>query len=172
VHILAIAHIFWAGHFYFMEIYSWLWMVLIGLIRLVMSLKYKKNTKMFFAILFATLVLWAFTYQNTHSLFPVMASILWTYGFFYLEKIRLRLLMLFVSWFWLSFHYVNFSIGWVINEGILQVVHLATIYRIMIETGWTRAYLISLKEKLLHRPHIDYGRYLAVIDFIKMKTKK
>jgi hypothetical protein len=32
--------------------------------------------------------------------------------------------------------------------------------------------LRSLKEKLSHRPKIDYGRYLAVIDFIKMKTKK
>lgn len=172
VQILAVAHIFWAWHFYFMEIYSWLWMVIVGLMRLLMSIKYKKNNKMFIWVLWVTFLLWYITYQDAHSLFPLMASVLWTYWFFYLEKIKLRLLLLFVSGFWLSFHYVNFSIGWVINEGILQVVHLVTIYRIMVETWWTRAYLRDLKEKLSHRPKIDYGRYLAIIDFIKMKTKK
>lgn len=172
VQILAVAHIFWAGHFYFMEIYSWLWMVIIGFIRLLMSMKYKKNNNMFFAVMWVTLWLWILTYENTHSLFPIMASCLGTYGYFYLEKIRLRLLLLFVSGFWLSFHYVNFSIGWVINEGILQVVHLVTIYRLMVETWWTRAYILSLKEKLSHRPRIDYWRYLAIVDFIKMKHKK
>lgn len=172
IEILAIAHIFWAGHFYFMEIYSWLWMVIIGFIRLLISMKYKKNNKMFLIVLWITLWLWAITYQDIHSLFPLLASCLWTFGYFYLEKIKLRLLLLFVSWFWLSFHYVNFSIGWVINESIIQIIHLITIYRIMVETWWTRAYIRDIKEKIFHKPRIDHDRYIAIIDFIKMKNKK
>lgn len=172
VYILSIAHIFWAAHFLFMEIYSWIGMVIVGLLRLVLSLKYKRNNKMFFTILLITVILGSLTYQDINSLLPTIASILWTYWFFYLEKIKLRLLLLFVSGFWFSFHYVNFSIGWVINEGILEIIHLATIYRLIVESWWTRAFFRNLLEKIIHRPKIDYWRYLTLIDLMKMKLKK
>ncbi len=172
VKILIVANIFWAVHFYFMWVYSWLWIVIVWVLRLLMSMKYKRNNTVFVWVVLVTIILWMFTYENIDSLFPIIASCLATYGFFYLEKIKLRLLLLVVSGFWLSFHYIHFSIWWVINESILQIVHLATIYRIMVETWGTRAYLLSIKEKLSHRPHIDYGRYLAIMDFIKMKKKK
>jgi hypothetical protein len=42
----------------------------------------------------------------------------------------------------------------------------------MVAQGGTRAYISEMKDKYLHRPKIDYGRYLAIIDFIKMKHKK
>ena len=172
IKILIFAHIFWAGHFYLMEIYSWLWVVIIWTLRLLMSMKYKKNDKIFLGVLFVTLLLGIFTYKDMYSIFPIIASCLWTYGYFYLEKVRLRLLLLVVSAFWFSFHYVHFSIGWVVNESIIQVVHLLTIYRIMIEQWGTRAYLRIFRDRYLHKPKIDYGRYLSVIDFIMMRNKK
>lgn len=172
VKILILANIFWAIHFYFMWVYSWMWVAVIGVLRLIMSIKYKRNNKVFLWVLLMTFWLGMITYENIHSLFPVFASCLATYWFFYLEKIKLRLLLLVVSAFWFSFHYIHFSIWWVINESILQVVHLFTIYRILVEQGTTRAYIQSLKDKIVRTPKIDYGRYLAVIDFIKMKNKK
>jgi hypothetical protein len=172
VKILVFAHVFWAGHFYFMEIYAWLWVVIIWTLRLLMSMKYKKNNKIFLSVLFVTILTGIFTYKDVYSIFPVIASCLGTYGFFYLEKVKLRLLLLFVSAFWFSFHYIHFSIWGVINESIIQVVHLATIYRLLVEQWGTRAYLFSFKEKYLHRPRVDYGRYLAIIDFMRWRKKK
>jgi hypothetical protein len=170
--ILIVAHLFWAVHFYYMWIYAWLGMVLVWTLRLLMSIKYKKNTHIFYWVLFITLILWMYTYKDIYSIFPILASCLGTYWFFFLEKIKLRLVLLSCSAFWFSFHYVNFSIGGVINESILQFIHIMTIYRLMVAQWWTRAYLNQFKDRYLHIPKNDYGRYLAIVDFIKMRKKK
>ncbi|MBT3729282.1 hypothetical protein HOF65_06245 [bacterium] len=50
------------------------------------------------------------TFKDYSSIFPILASLLATYAFFYLERIRLRLALLLCSSFWLSYNYIHFSI--------------------------------------------------------------
>ena len=171
VKILFISNFFWAWHFFFLEIYTALASALVWAFRLALSLKYKRNVKIFYMIVFITIALWVLTYKNSSSLLPITASIFATYGFFFLEKIKLRLLLLVCSSFWLSYNYIHFSIWWIINESILHFVHIYTIYKI-IEVEWTKQYYIEkIKWTLNKNKKIDYWRYLAIVDYINRKKK-
>lgn len=172
INILLVSHIFWATHFFYMEIYSWLTMTLVWLFRLAMTLRYKKNIKIFYVVFLLTLILWVYSYENIHSILPIAAALLWTYAFFYLERIKFRLALLICSTFWFNYHYINFSIWGIINESILQFIHVFMIYRLIIEQWGTRKYLFELKELFISRAKIDYWRYVAISDFIKLKKKK
>ena len=167
--ILTIANIFWLGHFIFMWLYVWIAMVIISSIRLYLSVKFEKNRKIFYVVTGVTIVTWIFTYTGLSSLYPVIASIFATYAFFFLEKVKLRLVLLVCSSFWLSFHYLHFSIGGMITESIIHVVHLMTIYKILSHEGHLSGYMDRIKYIFIRKPNIDYGRYLAVIDFIHRK---
>ena len=171
VYILLFAHIIWAGHFYFMEIYPWLAIVAIGFFSLLISLKCKKNKNIFLFFVSLTLAAWFFTYKDDSSLLPIIASLLGTYWFFYLEKVQLRLVLFLCSSFWFSFHYLNYSIWWVINESVIQIIHLYAIYRFMRDEWKLQLVFLKIKSAFVNRPKIDYGRYLAVIDYISFKKK-
>lgn len=171
IKILFISSFFWSWHFFFLEVYAALVSTLVWAFRLLLSLKYKGNIKIFYIILFITIVLWILTYKDFSSLLPITASILATYGFFFLEKIKLRLLLIVCSSFWLSYNYIHFSIWWVINETILHFITIYTIYKI-IEVEWTKQYYIEkTKNILLRKKKLDYWRYLVLIDYIKTKKR-
>jgi hypothetical protein len=172
INILFISHIFWAAHFFYMEIYSWMTMTLVWLFRLGMTLKYKKNIKIFYGVLLITFIWWVYSYENLHSILPIAAALLWTYAFFYLERIKFRLALLICSSFWFNYHYINFSIWGIINESILQFIHVLMIYRLIVEQWGTRKYIFELKELFVKRTKIDYGRYIAITDLIRLKKKK
>lgn len=171
IKILFISSFFWIWHFFFLEAYSAMISTLIWAVRLALSIKYKKNIKVFYVLIFITLILWFWTYDTFSSLIPIIASCLATYGFFFLEKIKLRLLLLISSSFWLSYNYIHFSVWWVLNETILLFVHIYIIYKI-IEVEWTKTYYIEKINSIIRREKpIDYWRYLSIIDYIKMKKK-
>lgn len=158
--------------FFFMEIYSGFAAVIVWLIRLSFSIKYKRNIYIFFFITIITIILWFLTYKDSSSIIPIIASCLSTYWFFFLEKIKLRLVLLLTSSFWLSFSYIHFSIWWIINESIIHIVHIATIYKIMSNEWKTRLLFLKIKNIFVNKPKIDYWRYLAIIDFISAKKAK
>jgi|SaaInlStandDraft_7_1057024.scaffolds.fasta_scaffold11602_3 hypothetical protein len=164
IKILAIANVFWVIHFLLMWLYTWVVMVLVAIIRLYLSLKFNKNFKIFIYISLITLIVWILTFKDYSSIFPILASLLATYAFFYLERIRLRLALLLCSSFWLSYNYIHFSIWWIATESILHVVHLITIYRIIF---YKQNIISYLKSKI----KIDYDRYLTIVDFIRIRFK-
>ena len=158
-------------HDLLLELYVALASVLVWIFRLTLSLKYKKNLKIFYLIIFVTISLWILTYEDNSSILPILASLFSSYWFFFLERIKLRLLLLVCSILWFSYWYINFSIWWVINETIIQFVHVYTIYKI-IESEWTKQYYIEkIRTILTKKRKIDYGRYLAIMDYIKIKNK-
>jgi hypothetical protein len=158
---LCVTNVFWVIHFFLMWLYTGMLMATIGIIRLYLSLRFNRNLKIFFGISILTVIVAFVTYQDSSSLFPMTASILASYAFFFLQGVRLRMVLLLASSFWLSYNFVHFSIWWMINESILHIVHLITIYRIVSEK-WSVFWYF--KSKL----NIDYGRYLAIIDFRKI----
>ena len=167
--LLCFTNIFWLWHFIFMWLYTGVAMVIVSTIRLYFSIKYEKNLKMYYLFTIITLLVWILTYTDFSSIFPVVASLFATYGFFFLEKVKLRLVLLLCSSFWLSFHYLHFSIWWMISESIIHVLHLITIYKILTHSWDISEFFFRFKQIFHREPQVDYNRYLAITDFIKRR---
>ncbi|MCH2188397.1 YgjV family protein [Candidatus Gracilibacteria bacterium] len=170
--ILVVSNFFWLFHFISMGLLVGVCIKIIGIARLLLSFKYHKNIKIFYGVIFLTIITGILTFEDSVSLFPITASIMATYAFFFLEKAKLRLVLLLCSSCWLHYHYVHDSIGGIITEIILHVTHIITIYKIMSHEGDLENYIEKVKSIFHKTPNIDYGRYLAIIDTIHRKKHK
>ncbi|PZM85722.1 hypothetical protein DLH72_01490 [Candidatus Gracilibacteria bacterium] len=160
----------WMLHFYFIGTYSAMVSCIVGIARLFLSLKYKRNKKIFFGIIAATLVLGAMTYEGKLSVLPIIASCVSAYGFFFLERIRLRLFMFVSSLCWVIFSIGNFSIGGIISDSIVLMILIFTMYR-MIKKEGERLYFVDKIFAIISktRQSPDFGRFIAIQDYIKLR---
>lgn len=166
VRILMVSKIFWILHFYLIGLYAACFIAMIGWGRMLLSLKYKKNHKVFFGVLSVTILIGILTYEDHYSLLPIIAGIISTYGYFFLEKARLRTLFLLTSMMWLTYSYRNGSVWGVINEVMMLTTLSYSIYRLS-WIKWSQWYYIGrVKDIIFHKPVIDYDRYVAIPDFI------
>ena len=168
-----ISAIFWWAHFYMLWVYSWLAAIVIWVARILLSLKFKKSKYAFLFIVISTLIIWFFTFDWIVSMLPIVASLTGAYSYFYLEKIKLRLVMAFNSWMYLIYNYFVWSISWVVNEILVQVILGFTIYRMIHPQWWTKYYLAKLRS-LIHKnsEDIDYDRFVFIQDKILTLKKK
>ncbi len=164
VKLLFLANFFWGIHFIMLGVYSGVAAVMLSVARLLLSLKYKKNCKVFWGMVIAALTAGFLTFSGFLSMFPIISSILGTYGFFYLEKIRLRMLMMCSSLLWLSYNISIGSLAGITNEVLVQITLGFTIYR-MTHPEWIRAiYAQKITDILLKRSKPDYDRYIFIRD--------
>lgn len=162
---MLISAVFWWAHFYMLWVYSGLAAIVIWVVRILLSLKYKKNRKAFMSIFVGTIIIGYFTYDGFMSMLPILCSLTWAYSYFYLEKIKLRCAMLFNSWIYLVYNFFVWSISWVINEWLVQVVLIFTIYRTFHPESGTKYYLSKITEILRNRKDSpDYDRFIFVRD--------
>lgn len=168
--IIIISMIFWVLHFYTMEVYSTLAATIIWIFRIFLSLKYKKNKRIFLWIVSATIVFWIITFENNYSILPIIGSIISAYWYFFFERIRLRLFMFVTSMFWFTFHISTWSMWWILNEIIVQLLLVIAMYKMIIEE-WKRVYFVDKVMWILKKPKPDVGRYINIYDFIKIKHK-
>jgi len=106
------------------------WATAIWLLRLLLSLKYRRNVKILVWVILITIIFWIFTYDgNPISILPLLATAVSSYGYFFLEKVSLRLMLWFVSVCWLIYHTGTGSIAWLVNEIIMLITLWVTIYR-------------------------------------------
>lgn len=157
---------FWGLHFFFLGAYAGVAMVIVWAIRLLLSIRYNKNKYVFFFVIWIVLLAGAMTYQNIFSLIPIITSLMGAYGFFYLSKIRLRILMLASSMLWFIYSLSIGSISWVTNDVLTQLILITTIYRMAHPMWGTQFYAQKIRDILLKRPKIDYDRYIFVQDKI------
>lgn len=166
--IIMFSAFFWILHWYFMEVYSAMIASTIWLVRIFLSMRYKKNKKVFSLIIITTLTLWIITYENPYSILPIMASMIWAYWYFFFERLKLRIFMFLSSLFWLTFNMNIWSIWWIINDIMVQVILLVAMYKIMKEEHRS----IYILEKIFskwNKARPDVGRYISIYDFISMK---
>ena len=170
---LLISAIFWGAHFYMLWVYSGLAAIIIWVARILLSLKFKKSKYAFLFIVISTIIIWFFTFEWIVSMLPIVASLTWAYSYFYLEKVKLRLVMIFNSWMYLVYNYFVGSISWVINEILVQVILGFTVYRMIHPQWWTRYYLAKLRG-IIHRNYddIDYDRFIFIQEKILRLRKK
>lgn len=158
----------WALHFYFMWVTSAMVTNIIWIWRLFLSLKYKRNKRIFFWILAAIITMWILTYEDQVSLLPIIGSCISAYWYFFFERLRLRIFMFVSSMFWITFNTINWSIWWILNEIIVQIILIFTMYR-MIKKEWERVYFVDKVMSILHKPIPDVWRFIVIYDYIKLK---
>lgn len=169
IKVFIFSNIAWILHFLYMWIYSAMVSCVIAIARSFLSLKYKKNKKVFFWIIAAILVWWAITYEWKLSILPIIASCISAYWFFFLERIRLRMFLFVSSVCWLTFSIWTFSIWWIISDTIVQIVSIITMYK-MIKHEWERVYFVDKIMNILRKPEQDIWRFTFLKDYFKMKN--
>lgn len=169
IKIFILSNIVWILHFYYMWILAAMVTCIIWIIRSFLSLRYKKNKKIFYWIIASILVAWAFTYEWTLSLLPIIASCISAYWFFFLERIRLRLFLFISSICWLTFSIWTFSIWWIINDTIVQIVSIITMYK-MIKYEWQRLQFVDRIMNIVRKPEPDLWRFTFISDYVKIKN--
>jgi len=179
IKVLCISNIFWILHFYFLANYWALIATVVAMIRLFLSLRYKKHLWALLFVSFLSVFLGYFSYEWYISLLPILATILASYWFFYLEKSHLRILLLVVSAMWLLYHLNTGSISGVINEVVVQTTLILTIYRFVFEKekysydletwkiSWKKRFLLSIKRKPYAHKRIDFWR----LSFLRDKDR-
>ncbi len=158
--LMLLSSLFWGAHFYLLGTYSWLAAVVIWVFRLLLSIKFERNKKAFLSILTLTIIVGYFTYDGIYSLLPVITSISGAYSYFFLEKVRLRMMMLFNSVTWLLYNSIIGSISGIINEFLVQVILMITIYRMLHPEWGSHYYVERIKQILWKRRRIDYDRFV------------
>lgn len=162
--LMLLSSLFWGTHFYLLWVYAWLAAVIIFIFRLVLSLKFQRNKRAFFSIIGVTLITWYFTFDGIFSLLPIITSISWAYSFFFLEKIKLRLAMMFNSALWLVYQVSIGSISGMINEWFVQVILIMTVYRMLHPEWGTRYYANKVRDILWNRSRPDFDRFIFIHD--------
>ena len=168
--IIMISMILWFIHFIFMWVYSAALVTVIWFIRLILSMKYKWNKKIFSWVIITVLITWFLTYENNFSLLPIIASIISAYWFFFLDKIKFRLFMYITSLFWFVFNMSNWLIWWVVNEVFAQMILLVAMYK-MIHNEWKNIFIIDKVFSIFHKPKLDIWIYIYLYDYISISKK-
>lgn len=162
---------FWGVHYFLLWIMTGVAIIIIWYIRLILSTKYKKSRRSFVFIICITLLSWLYTYSWIISLLPVIASILATYAFFFLEQIRLRISFIWVSLLWLIHNLSIWAIAGILNEIMVQVVLIFTVYRMAHPEWGMRYYSQKIADILLQKSKPDYDRYIFVRDKVSSLRK-
>ena len=155
---------FWGIHYFLLWVMTWVAIIAIWYIRLILSTKYKKSKKSFIFIICITLLSALYTYSGILSLLPVGASLIATYAFFFLEQIRLRLAFIWVSILWLVHNMSIWAIAGILNEIMVQIVLIFTVYRMAHPEWGMRYYSQKIADILLQKSKPDYDRYIFVRD--------
>lgn len=123
----------WVAHYYIFWLYTWLVSDLLWWFRNFLSMRYKKN-KLVISILFVLyLTTWYVAYDNIYSVFPIISWLIATSAYFYLEWIKLRLVMLTTSFLWIVYNYFWYSLWWMIADITFMCANITTITRLYID---------------------------------------
>ena len=82
----------------------------------------------------------------------------------FLEKIKLRLAMMFNSAVWLIYQVSIWSISGIINEWFVQIILIMTVYRMLHPEWGTRYYANKVRDILWKRSRPDFDRFIFIHD--------
>lgn len=170
--LMLLSSLFWGTHFYLLGVYSGLAAVIIWIIRLCLSIKYEKSKNAFLFIFCITIMTGFFTFDGILSLLPIITSITGAYGYFFFKGLQLRYIMLFNSGTWLCYNFFIGSVSGVINESLVQIILIATIYRMMHPEWGTHYYANKIKQILWKTRRPDYDRFVFIHDRVSSYRKK
>lgn len=166
VKIFIVSCIFWILHFVFLENIGALIATSIWLVRLILSLKYQKNISIFVGIIAVSAAYGIYSFDGKIiSVLPLIATAVSSYGFFFLEKIRLRMLLGIVSLLWLTYHLNTGSISGIMNEIIVLCTIVYSIVMFATHHEKKEKILERFKRKIGKAPkRLNFGRYIFMRD--------
>lgn len=166
VRIFIAANIFWLLHFIFISNIAAVGATVIAIVRLILSLKYKKSKKVLLWVVLVSISFGIISFDGKIiSVLPLLATIVATYWFFFLEKLQLRILLFATSVMWLVYHLGTGSISGIINEIIAQITICISMYYFLFGTE-KKVYLRERIRNVLRKrpPRPDFGRYIFLRD--------
>lgn len=170
VKILIISNFFWIAHFMLLDNLWALFATVIAMIRLLLSLKYKWSFWAMAFVTIASVIAGAIAYSEPVSILPIVATVAASYGFFFLEKVELRMLLLLVSSMWFVYHLETGSISWAINEVIVSITLCVTIYKFQYGEEKRKYIRKSIFNILKKRPtRVDFWRFMYLKDKSRFK---
>ncbi len=184
IKVLTLSNIIWVIHFFLLENYWAMIATIVAIIRLFLSLKYKKNISALLFVSSLSIILWYLTYEGYISFIPIISTIIASYWFFYLEKIPLRILLLWISASWLYYHTQTGSISGMINESIVLGTLCLTIYRFIyerekysydLESGkinLKKRFLLQFKKQAKIPRRLNLWRFTFMRDKNRFETQK
>jgi len=166
IKIFIVSCVFWILHFIYLVNYWALAATCVWLIRLILSLKYQKNISVFMWIIALTIAVGIYSFNGQAiSMLPLLATSVSSYGFFFLQKIRLRMLLAWVSLMWLVYHLNTWSMSGILNEVIVQGTILYSVYKFATGQEKKEKILDRLKRRIWKAPQrINFGRYIFLRD--------
>lgn len=172
IKILLFGNFFWGLMFFLMDTHAGLVAVFLSSLRLILSLRYKKNIKVFALLISLIVLLSYFSYQWPTSILPIMTSFMGAYGFMFLSGLWLRIMCLGSSFLWLTYHSSIGAIWGVMTEMFVEVLLVISIYRF---SGFHahRFHVIDTIKHLIHFPSrdTDFWDYMIMRDKNKISTK-
>lgn len=172
--LLLLSTLLWGTHFYLLGMYSWLAANAIWVMRFCLSTKFWRDMRAFIAVIILTFLVSLFTVEinSPLSALPIIASLLWAFSYFFLEKIRLRFAMLLNSLIWIIYHIHIGSLTGIINNIMVQAILIFTLYR-MIHPMWgTEYYAQKVREILWKTRRPDYDMFIFIYDRVSEQRKK
>lgn len=164
--LMLLSTLLWGTHFYLLGVYSGLAANAIWIVRFVLSVKFWRSKNAFLFVIWLTLFVAYFTVNSWWAVLPVLGSIIGAFSYFFLEKIQLRLAMLFASFIWVTYHTQIGSLTGMLNDIMTQTILVFTIYR-MVHPEWgTIYYAQKIKEILWKTSRPDYDRFVFVYDYV------
>jgi len=166
VKIFIVANIFWLIHFIFIYNLAAVGATVIAVVRLILSLRYRKSRKVLIWVVVASIAFGIVSFDGrVISILPLLATIIATYGFFFLEKLNLRILLFFVSIMWLIYHLGTGSISGIANEIIAEITVCISMYYFIFGTE-KKVYLRERIRNVLRKrpPRPDFERYIFLRD--------
>jgi hypothetical protein len=170
IKIIICAEIFWIIHFYLLSLYSAIAWGIIWMIRLALSLKYKRNKMAFIWVMVAFLVVALTTCEWKMALLPIIGSSISAYWYFFLEWFKLRVLIFISSVFRLTFDIHSGSIWWAMNEILSQLVLIFVMYKLIRdEHKWInifKEFVYFFRNTLP-----DVCRHIIIYDYLRILKK-
>jgi hypothetical protein len=164
IKLLFISCFFWWIMHLLLETYAGLVASIISALRLYLSMKYKKNIKIFLIMIVIIIVSWYFVYDSYYSFLPILASLIWAYSFFFFSGIILRIWCLIMSIIWLIYSIHIWTLWGIMNEVVVQILIIVAIYKYI----WINWYKIHFSSKILSvfypYENLDYWHYWIIKD--------
>ncbi len=169
--LMLLSTLLWMSHFYMLGVYTALAANALWIVRFFLSQRFWRSKHAFIFVIWLTFFISYFTIDGIWSILPIIASMIGAFGYFFLEKIKLRFAMLANSMIWIVYHNEIGSLTGMMNDLMTQVLLVFTIYRMAHPEWGTAYYAQKVKEILWKTRSPDYDRFIFIYDRVSEYRK-
>lgn len=168
---VTVALLVWIVHYLMLGMDGAVYASIIGLMRMYCSFKYKWSKKALYIVIFITLIFWVISYDWFLSTLPIIASLIAILAFQIFHWMKMRISLLVCSFLRLYYMIAQWSVPWIVNELISELILILTIIRMYVwesdELSFPKKLLQKIKYTLSRakpRRRVDFWRFVIFRD--------